>query len=189
MNIVLIGPPGVGKGTQSRRLSSRLGIPHISTGDMLRAIASESGLADLGLGNIDRGQLAPDQLVMRLVQARLAKGDCDAGFLLDGFPRTVIQAEWLDRHLSNWDARSVTVLELVVPESELVARLLRRASIENRPDDTPETIRRRLHVFRSQTAPVIGYYAGRGLVRQIDGLGSADEVFVEILAALGSSES
>lgn len=188
MNIVLIGPPGVGKGTQSRRLSAALGIPHISTGDMLRAIANESGLADLGLANIDQGQLAPDQLVMRLVEGRLAQGDCDTGFLLDGFPRTVIQAEWLDVHLAESGERLATVVELVAPESELVARLVRRASQENRPDDTPETVQHRLRVFHSRTAPVIGYYAERGLVRRVDGLGSADEVFAEILAGLGSPE-
>lgn len=188
MNIVLIGPPGVGKGTQSKRLSAALGIPHISTGDMLRAIASESGLAELGLANIDQGQLAPDQLVMRLVRSRLTKGDCETGFLLDGFPRTVIQAEWLDEHLAESNDRLATVLELVVPEQELIARLVRRASQENRPDDTPETVRHRLQVFHSRTAPVIGYYAERGLVRRIDGLGTADEVFAEILAGLGRSE-
>jgi adenylate kinase len=190
VNIVLIGPPGVGKGTQSKRLSERLGIPHISTGDMLRSLAGgwiEAGRRgpSIALPNIDAGQLAPDQVVMELVRVRLAEGDCDSGCLLDGFPRTVVQAEWLDDHLVETGRRLATVLELVVPEHELVARLVRRATLEGRPDDTPETVRHRLHVFRSQTAPVIGYYAEQRMVQRIDGLGTADQVFAEILTALG----
>lgn len=192
MNIVLIGPPGVGKGTQGRRLSERFGIPHISTGDMLRSLAV-GPLADkrrespVALPNIDHGQLAPDQVVVRLVRERLAQDDCDPGCLLDGFPRTVVQAVWLDGHLAEAGRRLASVLELVVPEQELVARLVRRATVEGRADDTLETIRHRLHVFRCQTAPVIGYYAEQGMVRRIDGLGTADEVFAEILSALERS--
>lgn len=193
MNVVLIGPPGVGKGTQSKRLSQRLRIPHISTGDMLRSVAGGAFIAErhgpgISLPNIDQGQLAPDQVVMELVRVRLAEGDCDSGCLLDGFPRTVVQAVWLDNHLAESGRRLATVLELVVPEHELVARLVRRATLEGRPDDTPATIRHRLHVFRSQTAPVIGYYAEQGMVQRIDGLGTADEVFTEIMTALESLE-
>jgi adenylate kinase len=189
MYVVMIGPPGAGKGTQCKRLSAALAIPHLSTGDMLREAISQKGptqygSAQYGGDQIGGGHLAPDDLVTQLVRDRLDDHDCRFGVLLDGFPRTVRQAELLELQLRTLGKKVYRVLQLAVPEGTLVNRLLRRAEVENRPDDTFKTIRHRLQVFREQTAPVIGYYSQQGLVRQVNGDQDQDKVFLDVLAEL-----
>ncbi len=189
MYVVMIGPPGAGKGTQCKRLSAALAIPHLSTGDMLREAIAQKGLTQYGPtgyggDQIGGGHLAPDDLVTQLVRERLDDHDCRFGVLLDGFPRTVRQAELLDQQLGTLGKKVYRVLQLAVPEGTLVNRLLRRAQVENRPDDTFKTIRHRLQVFREQTAPVIGYYSQLGLVRQVNGDQDPDTVFLDALVKL-----
>lgn len=181
MRIVFIGPPGAGKGTQCKRLTEFLKIPHLSTGDMLRQTRrQDSALGRLVAEHLDTGRLAPDYLVMRIVTNRIKQPDCKGGCLFDGFPRTIIQAQLLDEHLSEKDDRVDLVLDLAVPQEELVKRMLHRAQIENRSDDTPDTIDARLRVFYTQTAPLLSYYADQGKLETIDGLRSPEDVFEDI---------
>ncbi len=180
MRIVFIGPPGAGKGTQCKRLTQWLGIPHLSTGEMLRATRGDSALGRLVASYIDAGRLAPDYLVLRIVYKRLGDRDCAQGFLFDGFPRTINQAQMLDEYLSQRSERLDLVLDLRVVQEELVARVLKRAQVEHRDDDTAETIAARLRVFYTQTAPLLDYYQGHGIVRSVDAMASPDEVFAQI---------
>ncbi len=180
MRIVFIGPPGAGKGTQCRRLSEYLSIPHLSTGELLRATRDESVLGRLVSDYIDAGQLAPDDMVMRIVTKRLAEPDCTAGCLFDGFPRTLTQAQLLDQFLASQGSELDLVLNLAADQQELMARLLKRAEIEHRQDDAADTISARLRVFHAQTAPLLEYYKDRGIVYRIDGMRTPDEVFSEI---------
>ncbi|MEO1526060.1 MAG: adenylate kinase [Planctomycetota bacterium] len=184
MRIVFIGPPGAGKGTQCRRLSERLGVPHLSTGAMLRATSSEPELGKVVLSFIDAGNLAPDELVMRILMQRLAEPGCESGYLLDGFPRTVTQAEMLDRYLQDQGRQLDAVLELEVDRDVLMQRLMRRAEIEERADDTEQTIHNRLKIFFDATAPVLDYYRRQDLVCPINGEQPLDEVFECVLEAL-----
>lgn len=180
MRIVFIGPPGAGKGTQCKRLTEFLGIPHLSTGEMLRSARAESALGRLVGSYINAGRLAPDYLVMRIVKKRLQHDDCRDGCLFDGFPRTIVQAQLLDEHLAaNGDSLGM-VISLVVAQEELIGRMLRRAEIEHRLDDTAETIAARLRVFYTQTAPLLDYYADHGVLERIDAMRSPDEVFADI---------
>ncbi|MEM8668442.1 MAG: adenylate kinase [Planctomycetota bacterium] len=184
MRIVFFGPPGAGKGTQCRRLSEHLSIPHLSTGEMLRETKRDSSLGKIVASYIDNGRLAPDYLVLPIVTERLSQADCANGCLLDGFPRTVNQAEKLDAYLREQAWQLDVVLNLTVPDEELVARLLRRAESENRADDTESTITARLEVFRTQTAPVLDYYQQQRRVKDIDGSQSPEAVFEQIKHAL-----
>lgn len=182
LNLILTGPPGAGKGTQAERLVERCGIPQISTGNMLReAVASGSELGKRVEGIMQRGELVPDNLVIALVRERLAREDCAPGFILDGFPRTADQAKVLDEILRDLGREPVRVLSLEVPEQELIDRIRSRG--QGRADDTEKTVRRRLEVFRNETAPVLGHYAA-GLSR-IDGVGAQGEIAARIAAALG----
>ena len=191
MRVVLLGPPGAGKGTQAEYIAGRLGVPAISTGDIFRA--NVSGQTDLGRQAktyMDAGELVPDEITVAMVQGRISQPDAKAGFLLDGFPRTIAQAERLRDALASQGNTLDRVLELVVEEEELVRRLSGRRMLVDgqmiqREDDKPETVRRRLQVYREQTAPLSGWYESEGLLVRIDAIGEIDEITGRALAALG----
>ena len=181
MRLVLVGPPGAGKGTQAEFISAHFSIPHISTGDIFRANLSAG--TPLGLeakGYMDKGDLVPDSLTTAMVKDRLQQGDVANGFLLDGFPRTTGQAEALDAILREINTPLEVVLEMQADEDEIVARLLARG----RSDDSEEVIRHRLKVYADQTAPIISYYKNAGILRSINGLGSVAEVTERAISAL-----
>ncbi len=185
MNLVLLGAPGAGKGTQAKRIHEKYGIPHISTGDIFRAeIKSASELGLKVQDYVKSGRLVPDQLVVDIVSGRLGKDDCKNGFLLDGFPRTVGQAEALDSFLSTAGKPLDKVLYLKLSETEAVNRLLNRGKTEGREDDTPETIKKRMSVFNDLTEPLIAYYHASGVLDTIDGDASMDQVSASVVAVL-----
>jgi adenylate kinase len=185
--LLLLGPPGAGKGTQALRLRERLGVPQVSTGDMLRAaVAAGSAIGKQARGYMERGELVPDQVVIGVAEERLRQADVRDGFILDGFPRTAPQARALDRLLARMQMALERVVSLEVEEDLLVERLLRRAQLEGRSDDTPAAIRKRMRVYGEQTRPLIDYYRGRSILKQVDGKGSVDEVakrIEEVVAA------
>ena len=187
MRIVLLGAPGSGKGTQAARLKAELGIAHISTGDLLRA-AVKAGTA-LGLkakAVMESGQLVSDEIVLGMLEERLAQADTRAGFILDGYPRNLAQADALDQLLKRIGQPLDAVLKLNVPDAAIVARCEIRFKAEGRADDNPETVRKRLEVYAQQTAPVADYYLKRGLLSEIDGVGAIDAISARLLAALQS---
>lgn len=212
MNIVFLGPPGAGKGTQAKILIERYGIPQISTGDMLREHrAKGTELGKKAQEYMDKGQLVPDEIILDMVKERLSQKDCEKGFILDGFPRTVAQAEALDRILSEMGKKLDFALALVVPDELLVERLTGRRTCKNcgmmyhikykppkvegvcdvcggelyqRPDDNEETVRNRLKVYHESTAPLIDYYKKRGILREIDGSKSIEEITNQIIQIL-----
>jgi adenylate kinase len=185
VNILLLGPQGSGKGTQAQRIAASYGLPHIATGDMLRqSIAAGTDLGRRVKPILDRGELVPDELMIDVIRERLSSDDVEDGFVLDGFPRTMVQAEALDRMLREIDKTPTIVLQLEVPEEECVARLLKRAEQENRTDDTPEAIRTRLALYRQETEPLVEYYRAQGNLVGIHGDRPVDEVFEEIQQAL-----
>ena len=185
MRIVLLGPPGSGKGTQAAQLKDRLSVPHISTGDLLRA-AVKAG-TPLGLkakAAMDAGELVSDDLVLGLIEERLGQPDIAGGYILDGFPRNLVQAEALDRLLERLNQPVEKALELIVDEEQIVQRLARRAAEEGRSDDTEAVVRNRLSVYHQQTAPVTGYYDQRGLLVEVNGIGTIDEINQRLVDAL-----
>ncbi len=183
--MLLLGPPGAGKGTQALRLVAKLGIQQISTGDMLRgAVAAKTEVGRQAQSYMDRGELVPDAVVIGVAEERLSQTDAEAGFVLDGFPRTVDQAEALDTLLERLGTNLERCVALVVDEDSLVTRLLGRAQSEGRSDDSEETIRTRMSVYRKQTAPLVDYYRKRGILAEVDGLGSVEEVATRIEEAL-----
>ncbi|WP_147918543.1 adenylate kinase [Ruania zhangjianzhongii] len=186
--LILLGPPGAGKGTQAARLATRLGVPAISTGDIFRANVSEgTELGQLAQKYMNAGEYVPDEVTNQMVAARLAEPDAADGFLLDGYPRTEAQVSELDSILTGNGHELTHVVELTADTDEVVARLLNRAEEQGRADDTESVIRRRLDVYVEQTAPLVRIYAGRGLLVQVDGMGDVDEVTARLADALGSS--
>ena len=185
MRIVLLGAPGSGKGTQAKLLSDMLAIPHVSTGELLRAAvkaATPLGLEAKAL--MDSGHLVPDDVVLGLLEERLAEDDAQAGFILDGYPRNIAQAEALDELLERLTMPLDEVIQIDVEYDLIVERIAARARQEGRSDDSLEVVKNRLEIFEEQTAPVIDFYAGRGILSQVYGVGSIDEVFQRIRGVL-----
>ena len=183
--LLIVGPPGAGKGTQAVRIAESFGIPAISTGDIFRA--NVAGETDLGLkikAILDAGDYVPDSLTNELISDRLAEADAEQGFLLDGYPRTVQQVEFLDEFLAGRGEALAAVVQLVADRDEIVERLRRRALDQGRSDDTEEAIRHRQDVYLRETAPLIETYRDRGLLVEVDGLGTIDEVASRIDDAL-----
>ncbi len=216
MNIILLGPPGAGKGTQAQRLQQERGMVQLSTGDMLRAaVASGSDLGKKAKGIIGRVELVPDELMVGLIEDRIARPDCAKGFILDGFPRTQAQAEALDRMLGTSGARLDRVVEMEVDEAALTERIVGRFScakcgtgyhdkfkrpkvegvcdvcgnkeFTRRKDDNAETVKTRMAAYRAQTEPLLPYYGARGVLRKVDGMASMDTVYRQISAVLAGT--
>lgn len=211
MQLIFIGPPGSGKGTQAKRLAAKHGIPHISTGDMLReAIADGTELGKKAAPIMAAGGLVSDDLMVGIIQDRLKKGDAQKGFILDGFPRTVVQAEKLDRLVGNGKG-NLRVLQLLVPDDVIVKRISLRRSCPScgaiyhlesappatdsvcdrcgteviaRPDDNETAVRKRLEAFHAQTLPVAKHYKAKNVLREVDGMGPVDEIFERIEKSL-----
>jgi adenylate kinase len=185
MRLIILGPPGAGKGTQAAKIASSLGIPAISTGDIFRAnIKNETPLGLQVKEVLAAGGYVTDEITNAVVRDRLFEDDAEQGFLLDGFPRTAAQVETLDAILAEHGHALEAVLELTVDDEAVVQRLLKRAQIEGREDDTEEVIRERQAIYRRETAPLTDVYAARGLLVQVDGMGSVDDVFTRISDAL-----
>jgi len=186
IRVVFLGPPGAGKGTQAVRIAEKYNVPHISTGDILRAAVKEgTELGKLAKSYMDRGELVPDEVIIGIIRERLSQPDVrERGFILDGFPRTLKQAEALDQMLAELNMPLDRVIYLNVDDEEIVKRLLARG----RADDTEEVIRNRLKVYREQTAPLIDYYSEKCLLAEIYGVGEIEEITRKIEEALGLGE-
>lgn len=187
MRIILMGPPGAGKGTQAVKIAERLGVPHISTGEIFRAnLAEGTELGQQAKQFMEAGEYVPDEVTNSMVADRLAQPDAAGGFILDGYPRTLAQVGALDDILSALGTRLDEVVEITADVDELVGRLLNRAQEQGRADDTEEVIRRRMDVYAEQTAPLVEVYTDRGILVKVDGMGSMDEVTERLLAAMRS---
>lgn len=185
--MVLLGPPGAGKGTQAARIGERLGIPAISTGDIFRAhVAGSTELGRRARAYMDKGEYVPDSVTNAMVADRLTEDDAASGFLLDGYPRTAAQVDALDDMLSERGEALDVVVEITADADAVVERLLGRAAEQGRADDTEPVIRRRLKVYAEATAPLAAIYEGRGLLLRVDGMGGIDEVTDRIMAALAA---
>lgn len=191
MNIILLGPPGAGKGTQAKILEKNHGVVQLSTGDMLRAaVASGSDLGKEAKAVMDAGKLMPDDIMVQIISDRIEEPDCEKGFILDGFPRTTAQAEALDRMLADKGLPLNHVIEISVDDAILIDRINARVSqtpeAERRDDDNAETLKRRLAVYHEQTAPILPYYRDRGMLKKVDGMQPIDEVTKQIEAIITS---
>lgn len=185
--LLIVGPPGAGKGTQAERIVEKLGVPAISTGDIFRAnVSNETELGVLAKSYMDKGEYVPDSVTNEMVESRLGEDDAANGFLLDGYPRTVAQVEALDGILEKLGVALDAVILLDVDREAIVQRLLQRGKEQGRSDDNEETIRRRIDVYGEQTTPLIDIYDKRGLVKRVDGMKDIDAVTADILAALGA---
>ncbi len=208
MNLILLGPPGAGKGTQAKRIVEKYGIPQISTGDMFReAVAKGTELGKKAKEYMDRGELVPDEIVIGIVRERLSQPDCEKGFILDGFPRTIAQAEALDEMLDDMGRKIDAVINIVVPDEEIMKRIVYRrvckecgavynliysppkqdgvcdkcgGELYQRDDDKEETVRERLRVYKEQTEPLINYYSQKEVIHDIDGTKDIEEVWKQI---------
>ncbi len=193
MNIILLGPPGAGKGTQAKLLEDTRGMKQLSTGDMLRAeITAQSPLGQKVKAIMDSGALVSDDIVIEMISNRIDQPDCKGGFILDGFPRTVAQAEALDKMLAGKGRDLDAVIELAVDEGILLSRIQKRAaeSAGNvRADDNEEALKKRLGVYRDQTAPIIPYYEGKGMLRRVDGMAEISEVTHQIGDVLAQAKA
>ena len=187
MNVLLIGPPGSGKGTQGERLAERLGLEHIAAGDLLRAeVSAGTPLGRQVAEMMQRGELVPDVVVLSLLMPKVLAASEENGYLLDGFPRSVEQALEARKLAEQASAGPDAVIYLDAPRDELVRRILARAAVEGRADDTPQTVHNRLEVFDEATAPLVDYYRGRGLLHVVNANQDADAVTADILRALGA---
>ena len=189
MRLVLLGPPGSGKGTQAARLKEYLQVPHISTGDLLRAeVAAGSPLGVQAKEIMARGDFVSDEILLGMLETRFARPDTANGFILDGYPRNQVQADALGELLNKLGQPMDCAVQLEVPTDLLVQRIAGRAAAEGRADDTPEVVRNRLDKYTSQTAPVIDYYRQHGQLTVVDGVGSLDEVFSRLIEALSPAK-
>ena len=185
MRIVLLGAPGSGKGTQANLIKESLGIPHISTGELLRAaVEAESPLGVEVKVFMDAGDLVPDDLVLGLLEERLGKDDAQPGFILDGYPRNLIQAEALDVVLARLDVPLDEAIQIDVDYERIAERIAKRAQQEDRSDDTAEVVKNRLEIYEEQTAPVVRFYDSKGILSQVYGVGTIDEVFQRLRGVL-----
>ena len=190
MRLVLLGAPGSGKGTQATRLKDALAVPHISTGDLLRAaVAAGTPLGTQAKAVMDRGELVSDDIVLGMLEERLTAGDTGNGFILDGYPRNSAQAQALETLLAKLGQPVDVAVLLDVDVELLISRLAGRAQAEGRSDDTPETVRNRLRVYTEQTAPVIDFYDAAGKLTRIDGVGSMEDITARVLAAINGLPS